>query len=115
MTIVCEAQPLQESLGGQRITAAKVAATVAGERCWIKWPYLQEATVSAVSGPLPCEQPDRTVLYTAPLRHSRIARTPYREASSTDYECRAVDTLLARSLSARKRCHDACARDSSRR
>ena len=41
-------QPLQESLGGQHITAAKVAATVAGERCWIKWPYLQEATVSAV-------------------------------------------------------------------
>ena len=48
LLLVCSLQPLQVSLGGQRITAAKVAATVAGERCWIKWPYLQEATVSTV-------------------------------------------------------------------
>ena len=40
---------LSRHLESGEITAKEVAAGILGERCWIKWPYLQEAVVVAVS------------------------------------------------------------------
>ena len=40
---------LSRHLESGEITAREVAAGILGERCWIKWPYLQEAVVVAVS------------------------------------------------------------------
>ncbi len=34
-------QPLRDSTNGVEITANMVAGTTLGERCWVKWPYLQ--------------------------------------------------------------------------
>jgi len=34
---------------GQRVGAEQVAPALLGHRCWVKWPYLQEAVVEAVS------------------------------------------------------------------
>ena len=31
------------------ISARMVAPTILGQRCWVRWPYLQEAVVQAVS------------------------------------------------------------------
>ena len=42
-------QGLASQLGGQRLTAEQVAGALLGQRCWVKWPYLQEAVVEAVS------------------------------------------------------------------
>jgi hypothetical protein len=42
-------QPLHVQLGGQRLGAEQVAGALLGQRCWVKWPYLQEAVVEAVS------------------------------------------------------------------
>lgn len=35
------AQPLRDSCNGVEITTDMVAGTTLGERCWVKWPYLQ--------------------------------------------------------------------------
>ena len=40
---------LSRHLESGEFTAKEVAAGILGERCWIKWPYLQEAVVVAVS------------------------------------------------------------------
>lgn len=34
-------QPLRDAVGGVEITADMVAGTTLGERCWVRWPYLQ--------------------------------------------------------------------------
>ena len=31
------------------ISAEQVAGSILGERCWVRWPFLQEALVQAVS------------------------------------------------------------------
>lgn len=45
----CPTQGLASQLGGQQLSAAQVAGALLGQRCWVKWPYLQEAVVEAVS------------------------------------------------------------------
>lgn len=42
-------QGLAAQLQGQRLGAEQVAGALLGQRCWVKWPYLQEAVVEAVS------------------------------------------------------------------
>ena len=42
-------QGLASQLGGQQLGAEQVAAALLGQRCWVKWPYLQEAVVEGVS------------------------------------------------------------------
>lgn len=42
-------QGLASQLGGQRLGAEQVAGALLGQRCWVKWPYLQEAVVEGVS------------------------------------------------------------------
>eukprot|EP00887_Chlorella_sp_A99_P000906 scaffold5.g906.t1 len=48
-SLILLVQDLSAKLGGQRLGAEQVAAAVLGQRCWVKWPYLQEAVVEAVS------------------------------------------------------------------
>ncbi|EFN50461.1 hypothetical protein CHLNCDRAFT_55867, partial [Chlorella variabilis] len=48
-SIILQLKGLASQLGGQRLGAAQVAAALLGQRCWVKWPYLQEAVVEAVS------------------------------------------------------------------
>lgn len=43
------AQSELSELGPGAISAVEVAAGILGLRCWIRWPYLQEAIVEAVS------------------------------------------------------------------
>ncbi len=43
------AQSELSALGPGAVGAAEVAAGILGQRCWIRWPYLQEAAVEAVS------------------------------------------------------------------
>ncbi|KAK9818370.1 hypothetical protein WJX72_011521 [[Myrmecia] bisecta] len=40
---------LAAAMAAGNITAIQVADTICGQRCWIKWPYMQEAIVQAVS------------------------------------------------------------------
>lgn len=40
---------MRDQLGGATLAAQQVAAAVVGHRAWVKWPYLQEAVVEAVS------------------------------------------------------------------
>ncbi len=35
--------------GAPKVTASMVAPTILGQRCWVRWPYLQEAIVQGVS------------------------------------------------------------------
>ena len=42
-------QALSSQLGGQKLSAEQVSGALLGQRCWVKWPYLQEAVVEAVS------------------------------------------------------------------
>ena len=35
--------------GAPKVTASMVAPTLLGQRCWVRWPYLQEAIVQGVS------------------------------------------------------------------
>ena len=42
-------QDLSEQLGGATLAPEQVAGSVVGQRAWVKWPYLQEALVEAVS------------------------------------------------------------------
>ncbi|KAI3438723.1 hypothetical protein D9Q98_001143 [Chlorella vulgaris] len=48
-SIILQLKPLHQQLGGQRLGAQQVAGALLGQRCWVKWPYLQEAVVEAVS------------------------------------------------------------------
>jgi hypothetical protein len=48
-SIILLLKPLHVQLGGQRLGAEQVAGALLGQRCWVKWPYLQEAVVEAVS------------------------------------------------------------------
>ena len=40
---------MSEAVAAGLITAEQVAGSVVGERCWVRWPFLQEALVQAVS------------------------------------------------------------------
>ena len=37
------------SASAPSVNAAMVAPTLIGQRCWVRWPYLQEAIVEGVS------------------------------------------------------------------
>ena len=40
---------MKEGAGAAAVSARLVAPTLLGQRCWVRWPYLQEAAVAAVS------------------------------------------------------------------
>jgi hypothetical protein len=40
---------MREGAGAAAISARLVAPMLLGQRCWVRWPYLQEALVTAVS------------------------------------------------------------------
>ena len=40
---------MSEAVAAGLITAEQIAGSVLGERCWVRWPFLQEALVQAVS------------------------------------------------------------------
>ncbi|KAL4438007.1 hypothetical protein ABPG77_004228 [Micractinium sp. CCAP 211/92] len=48
-SIILQLKGLAAQLQGQRLGAEQVAGALLGQRCWVKWPYLQEAVVEAVS------------------------------------------------------------------
>lgn len=48
-SVILQLKDLASQLGGGTLTASKVAGVLVGQRSWVKWPYLQEAVVEAVS------------------------------------------------------------------
>lgn len=48
-SLILQLKGLAAQLQGQRLGAEQVAGALLGQRCWVKWPYLQEAVVEAVS------------------------------------------------------------------
>ena len=40
---------MSEAVAAGMISAGQIAGSVLGERCWVRWPFLQEALVQAVS------------------------------------------------------------------
>ncbi|KAL4425618.1 hypothetical protein ABPG75_009634 [Micractinium tetrahymenae] len=48
-SLILQIKGLAAQLSGQRLGAEQVAGALLGQRCWVKWPHLQEAVVEAVS------------------------------------------------------------------
>lgn len=48
-TLCCAAQNKMIEAGQASITADMLSSALLGQRCWVRWPYLQEAEVQGVS------------------------------------------------------------------